>query len=59
MPIGGSGQDIRKQNDKYMPFVINTLIMSYVHHPITEIEGKKIQKCPNAHLYTIPVYPMK
>ena len=41
IPIGGSGLDINKQNDKYKPFVINMLIMNYVHHPSIEMEGTK------------------
>ena len=41
IPIGGSGQDIKIQNDKYMPFVRNMLIVKHVYHLSTEMEGKK------------------
>ena len=45
IPIGGSGQVVKK--DKYMPFVRNMLIMKYVHHLSTEMEGKtyNMPKC--------------
>ena len=46
--IGGSGQDIKKQYDKYMPFVRNMLIIKHLHHLSTEKAGKKtynMSKC--------------
>ena len=42
--IGDSGQDIKiLQNDKYMAFVRNMLIMKHVHHLSTEMERKNLQ----------------
>ena len=51
IPIGGSGYDIKKkQNDKYMPFVRNMLIVKHVHHLSIEMECKKCTICLNAYL---------
>ena len=35
--MGDCGQKIQIQNDKYMPFVMNMVIMCHVHHLSTEI----------------------
>ena len=40
----------KKQNDKYMPFVRNMLIMKHVHHLSSEMEGKNPTICLNAYL---------
>ena len=41
--IAGSGQDIKIQNDKYMSFEMNMLIIYYVHHLSTEIESRNLK----------------
>ena len=38
--IGSSGQDIKIQNDKYMSFEINMLVMYHVYDLSTEMKGK-------------------
>ena len=46
--LGGCGQDIKIQSNKYMSFVMNILIMYHVHHLSTEIEGKNLTKVPKS-----------
>ena len=37
--MGGSRQDTKIQNDKYMPFVMNLMIICHVNHLGTEMIG--------------------
>ena len=49
IPTGGSGQDLKMQNGKNLPYVINMLIMKHVHHLRTEImEGENLQIVPKS-----------
>ena len=40
--MGGYGQGIILQNDKYMLSVMNMVIMCHVHHPCKEMYGKNL-----------------
>ena len=51
--IEGSGQGIKIQNDKYIPFVMNMVIMCHVHPLSTEIERKTYKQCLKAYPDTL------
>ena len=48
--IGGSGQDIKIKNDKYMPSVMNMMIMFHVQKISAGMMGKAYKWCLTAHL---------
>ena len=48
------------KNDKHMPFVMNMVIMCFIHHASTEMVGENLQPMLKSKtIDTNPAYPIK